>query len=161
MTDRRFHCSSCTGTGSAPAPDGGGRAYCDSCGAVIRWGDVQIDVHGTNAAEVESVARALIADATARQQVTHLRSPWFSGLFYLIAAAAMLALLLVAGSVLPPWTLPLVIVGALLLLTAIGALQLRHDDRLAEKGFLTLMRLVLERLPLLFEKSRTPNSPAD
>ena len=136
-------------------------AYCDNCGAAIRWGDVRIEVHGNKAAEVESVARALVADATVREQATHLRSPWFSGLFYLTTAATIVALLLVAGSILPVWALPAVIVGALLFLTAIGALQLRHDDRLAEKGFLTLMRLVLERLPLLFQKSQPPNSAAD
>jgi len=136
-------------------------AYCDTCGTVIRWGDVQIEVHGTKAAEVESVARALVTDATAREQATHLRSPWFSGLFYLTAAATIVALLLVAGSVLPAWALPVLIVGALLFLTTIGALQLRQDDRLAEKGFLTLMGLVLERLPLLFQKPKTTDSAAD
>jgi hypothetical protein len=127
----------------------------------IRWGDVEIEVHGTKAAEVESVARALVADATAREHATRLRSPWFSGLFYLTSAATIVALLLVAGSILPAWTLPIVIVGALLFLTTIGALQLRNDDRLAEKNFLVLMRLVLERLPLLFQKPKAGDSAAD
>jgi hypothetical protein len=59
-----------------------------------------------------------------------------------------MAMLLVVGKVLSVWVLPVVIVGGLLLVTVVGAFQLRHDAKLSEKGFVSLMALTLKQLPL-------------
>jgi hypothetical protein len=58
------------------------------------------------------------------------------------------------GRVLAAWALPLVIVGAVLLVSVVGALQMRQDDRLSERGFLRLMADVVRRLPLLLAQRR-------
>jgi Flp pilus assembly protein TadB len=78
-----------------------------------------------------------------------------SGSFYLLALVAILALLLVAGAVLPVWALPVVVIGGLLGVAVIGALQLRQDERLSQKNFMELMVMTLARLPLLL-KGRKP-----
>jgi hypothetical protein len=72
-----------------------------------------------------------------------------SGSFYLVALVALLSIVLVAGAVLPIWIIPLAIIGGLLGVSAIGALQLRQDEKLSEKGFVELMRMTLAKLPLL------------
>ncbi|MFB7668576.1 hypothetical protein ACFC1R_32425 [Kitasatospora sp. NPDC056138] len=84
------------------------------------------------------------------------RTPWASGSFYLACVTVVVGLLLVAGSVLPAWTLPVVIVGAVITVAAIGALQLRHDDRLSERGFLGLMGDTLRHLPKAAVPRRRP-----
>ncbi len=68
-------------------------------------------------------------------------------MFYLVCVVVVVGLLLVAGRVLPPWTLPVIIVGAVILVAVVGALQLRQDDRLSERSFLALMREALRYLP--------------
>lgn len=59
-------------------------------------------------------------------------------------------LLLVVGSVLPLWALPIVVVGVALVVSIVGVLQLRQDDRLSEIGFVRLMGDTLKLLPLAF-----------
>ncbi len=129
---------------------------CPNCGAYIRIGDVDIRVQGHDADEVSRVTRDLVEDAATRREVQQLRSPWVSGTFYLVALAVVVALLLVVGSVLPPWALPVVIVGAVLLLAMVGALQLRQDDRLSDESFVKLMGEALRRLPLTWARNAPP-----
>ena len=76
-------------------------------------------------------------------------SPWSSGLFYLIGAVVLLTLIAVIATRLPWYVLPVVIIGSLLVLVVVGALQLRQDQRLSQKNFLTLMIESFKRLPLL------------
>ncbi len=49
----------------------------------------------------------------------------------------------------PGITVPVVLIGVLLAVGIIGALQLRQDDRLTEQSFLKLMLETYKRLPLL------------
>jgi hypothetical protein len=60
---------------------------------------------------------------------------------------AVPAALLVIAQLLPFWTIPVIAVCSLLGVTVIGALQLRHDNRLSERGFLQLMMKTAGRLP--------------
>ena len=62
----------------------------------------------------------------------------------------VITLLLVVASVLPFWALPLIIVGAVLLVAVVGALQLRHDDRLGDQAFVKLMGQTLRLLPVVW-----------
>lgn len=41
------------------------------------------------------------------------------------------------------------IIGTTLFRIIIGVLQLRQDDRLSEKSFVDLLKMVLEQLPLI------------
>ncbi|HMG04420.1 MAG TPA: hypothetical protein VK581_03105 [Chthoniobacterales bacterium] len=82
------------------------------------------------------------------------RSPWFSGAFYLSAAVVLLtALTIVAGNV-KPLMFPLVVGGAFVGLTLIGALQLRNDGRLSEENFVKLIDLALRRVLLPLTKKK-------
>jgi hypothetical protein len=51
--------------------------------------------------------------------------------------------------VLSPWWLPVVILGGLLLITVVGALQLKNGERLQERSFLKLMNMAFQQIPLL------------
>jgi hypothetical protein len=82
---------------------------------------------------VEAVARQLSDDAAARREAARLRSPWFSGLFYLAVVVVFVALLLVVGRVLPLCALPVIALVAALLVSIVGALQMRQDERLSER----------------------------
>jgi hypothetical protein len=135
--------------------------YCSRCGARVslnRGNSIQISVQGANADEVAAVTRALSIDLAAHREAARLRSPWFSGLFYLTLLVVVVALLLVAGRVLALWAFPLVAAAAALLVAVVGALQLRQDDRLSERGFLRLMADVLHRLPLLLARGKSKDS---
>jgi Flp pilus assembly protein TadB len=123
---------------------------------VVRRDSTWIDVSGNNAEEVASVTERLAKQAIARGQAAQMRSPWVSGSFYLAAAIVIVVLLLVVGRVLTFWALPVVVVGALLLVMIVGAYQMRQDARLSEKGFLQLMADVLKRLPLVVVRSKEP-----
>jgi hypothetical protein len=115
-------------------------------------GGLKIEVEGAKASEVREVATALLS-ATQRHsgigRINPRTLPWLSGSFYLFAVLVLvLAALTVAKTV--DWlVLPGVLIFGLLAVSVIGALQLRHDDRLSENGFLKLMIESLKRLPLL------------
>lgn len=87
------------------------------------------------------------------------KNPWLSGTFYVFAAVVILASLGTAARILDYWLLVTIIVGGLIFVTVIGALQLRQDDRLSEKSFLKLLVLSFRQLPLLgkFAKGEKSN----
>lgn len=76
-------------------------------------------------------------------------NPWVSGSFYLFVIVVAGSGLLAAAKILPLVALPIIVVGAVLALAIVGALQLRNDDRLKEESFLKLMALSFKYLPLL------------
>ena len=53
------------------------------------------------------------------------------------------------GGNLPLTTFAFVIVAGVLFIPIIGGFQLRQDDRLSEKSFLELMKMVIGQLPLI------------
>lgn len=91
---------------------------------------------------------------------TSIRSPWISGGFYLLSAAVLIALLAAVAKAVSFWVLPVVIVGGLILLSVIGALQLRTDEKLSEKGFLHLMRMSFRQIPVLGKLARSARTSA-
>lgn len=138
--------------------------FCASCGAIIRStpSGYEIDVRG-DPEDVERVSTGLLqeTDRLAKQRATaDLRaSPWATGSFYLAVVIAVVALLLVVGSVLPLWMFPVVVVGVVLLVSVVGAFQLRQDKALSERGFLQLMTMTLRRLRLLWRPGASPREP--
>jgi hypothetical protein len=80
---------------------------------------------------------------------TPTNNPWISGSFYLFAFVVIMAVLATMAKILSAWILPLLILGGLLLVTIIGAFQLRNDSKIEEKNFLTLMKLAFQKMPLL------------
>jgi predicted benzoate:H+ symporter BenE len=63
---------------------------------------------------------------------------------FLVVVSALLAI----ARVLPIWAVPMVAVGGLLGASVLGALQLRHDEKLSERGFLRLMLVAVRKLPM-------------
>jgi hypothetical protein len=75
------------------------------------------------------------------------RSAWRNGAFYLFALAIIVAAsITVAAFHISPW---LSLAYCIPLLLLVGALQLRHDDRLSENAFIKMVRLILAQLPFL------------
>jgi hypothetical protein len=153
--DESHFCSSCGGTGIRPT-DGGDYATCPRCGATVHVpGGTTIKVEGMDASEVEHVSRLLAQDAHERHAARRV-GPWVSGTFYLLALLLVLAILAIVANVVSFWVFPAVIVGGLLGLSVIGALQLRQDEQLSERGFIDLMGLTLRQLPLIRAAGKDP-----
>lgn len=82
-------------------------------------------------------------------------NPWVSGSFYLIAYIVIVGTLVASSVFVPLFALPLILIASVLAMAAVGAFQLRNDNRLRERGFLELMMAVLKRLVLLRRESAT------
>jgi hypothetical protein len=103
------------------------------------------EIHG---ARVDDVLKAHAeVQRSAREQPHRRKTPWISGSFYLATFLAIVMVLLVLGKIASAWTLPVVVVGGIIAVSVIGALQLRHDDQLGEQNFTRLMLAALARLP--------------
>ena len=76
-------------------------------------------------------------------------NPWKSGSFYLVAFVVVAIVLAAVGANGSPWVPVLVLIGGVVGIGAIGALQLRQDDRLSEKNFLELMGMTYRKLPVV------------
>ena len=59
----------------------------------------------------------------------------------------VISALLVVARILPVWAVPVIMVGGLLGVSILGAFQLRHDEKLTERGFLRLMLVAVRTLP--------------
>lgn len=83
------------------------------------------------------------------KEVSGQKSAWANGSFYLASFCVVVAGLGTLANVVPLWTFGLTLVAGLLFVPLIGVLQLRQDDRLSEKGFVDLLRMVIGQLPLI------------
>ncbi|MEH1819178.1 MAG: COR domain-containing protein [Nostoc sp.] len=72
-----------------------------------------------------------------------------NGMFYLFVFVVVFCLIAFFGGSLPFHYLALAIIGTAIFIVLIGVLQLRQDDRLSEKSFVDLTKMVLEQLPLI------------
>lgn len=81
-------------------------------------------------------------------------NPWLSGSFYLCSAISIAAVFLGIGNVLPAFVSPIVIMATIIAFSILGAFQLRNDERLSEKSFLTLMGMSFKHIPLLRSREK-------
>ena len=79
---------------------------------------------------------------------TKRMNPWITGSFYLIATLTIIAAFTLVSMNLPWYTVGIIIIGCILVLSAIAAFQLRFDERLSEDNFLKLIRDIFKQLPL-------------
>jgi hypothetical protein len=82
------------------------------------------------------------------------RSAWANGSFYLFAFVVVIVAVGMLAKTVPAYVLPIVLIAGVLFVPLIGALQLRNDERLAQKPFLELMKLVVGQLPLIRRMSK-------
>jgi GTPase SAR1 family protein len=76
-------------------------------------------------------------------------SAWANGLFYLFTFAFVLAGLGFLVRSIPWYTLPITLVSGILFVILIGTFQLHQDDRLTDKSFIELLKMVIKQLPLI------------
>lgn len=79
-------------------------------------------------------------------------NPWISGTFYLFVSIIVFTGLAVLSNMLSWYALPIVIIGSILIVGIIGALQLKNDDKISDKSFVNLMIATYKKLPLLNNK---------
>ncbi|MBD2336456.1 leucine-rich repeat domain-containing protein [Calothrix sp. FACHB-156] len=72
-----------------------------------------------------------------------------NGMFYLFIFVVVFSLIAFFGGSLPFHYLALAILGTAIFIILIGVLQLRQDDRLSEKSFVELIKMVLKQFPLI------------
>jgi hypothetical protein len=77
------------------------------------------------------------------------RNPWTSGSFFLVALVVIAIAFAIISAYVPWYAFPIVLIGAILAVGIVGALQLRNDEGLAETNFMSLMIETYKRLPLL------------
>jgi internalin A len=78
-----------------------------------------------------------------------VKSSWANGLFYVFIFVVVIISLTWAAGQVSFLVLGLIIIGGLLFIPLIGAMQFRQDNRLSQKSFLELMAMVLKQLPLI------------
>lgn len=81
-------------------------------------------------------------------QMTCRHRPWMSGLFYVFACVVIALTFAVLARWVPWYALPLVVVATLLIVPAIGFLQLRHDGQLCDGSLMGLYKAYFSGLRL-------------
>jgi len=119
-----------------------------------------IHVSGEVASEVETVTKSLIKEMEMSKNKKNLsiHNPWISGSFYLAGAVIIGTLLLVIAKNVNVVVLPIVIIGTLLLISIVGAFQLRQDSSLSQKNFLSLMLMTFRQIPFIRPKDEKPQN---
>jgi GTPase SAR1 family protein len=84
-----------------------------------------------------------------------IRSAWANGSFYLLVFALVVAVLGYLAGRLPLYSLVVVVIAGIVLISLIGALQLRQDNQLSEKSFMQLVRIVIRQLPIIERLTRS------
>jgi hypothetical protein len=83
-------------------------------------------------------------------------NPWVGGSFYLLAFSVVVVALIVISIYVAWYFVPAVIVGAILMLTVIGAFTLRGNEQMRDEPFLKLMEMSFRNLPLIKILGRKP-----
>jgi internalin A len=90
-----------------------------------------------------------------------VKSAWANGSFYLFVFVVVVAGIGFLGNQLSFPALCVVVVGGVLFVPIIGALQLKQDDNLQEETFLELMKLTIGQLPLIGDMLGKVLNPTD
>jgi len=156
----KIYCRYCQDSFEIVGASSKGYINCPRCHATIshyggaKW---KIQVVGEDSNEVQSVSEELVKKMSKQQKKSTTNNPWISGSFYLATAVVLVTLFLVGANTVPILVLPIVIVGALLMVSVVGAFQLRQDNALNQKNFLSLMLLTFKQLPFVRNKDKNEN----
>lgn len=113
------------------------RVYCDTRDMAV------------NLLDVSNIAYRLQDFIGKKHLKMKKNNPWISGSFYLFVAVVVIAGLAVISQTVNWVVLPIILIGGILVIALIGILQLRNDDQITDKSFLSLIVETYKRLPLL------------
>ena len=117
-------CHVCNGTGLVEC------YYCSGRARISSKGDLEVEVHGMDSKDVETVASALL-EKVAKHRPAHRATPWISGSFYLFVFAVVIAVCLGVAKLVPLVAIPIVLLAGILAVSVIGAFQLRQNKKLS------------------------------
>jgi hypothetical protein len=101
-----------------------------------------------NLIDVSNMANRL-KDFIGKTKNMQKNNPWISGSFYLALAIVVITGLAVLSRTVH-WTLfPIIIIAGILIIVLIGILQLKNDDKITDKSFVSLVTETFKRLPLI------------
>jgi hypothetical protein len=129
--------------------------FCPRCGASIIYRGTKIKVEGHNSNEVKEVSEHILKQVIRKTNKNmKINNPWISGSFYLILAIIIIIGLAVLSH-LVHWTLfPIIIIAGILFIGLVGILQLKNDDKISDKSFVSLIVETYKRLPLIGNKKQ-------
>lgn len=81
-------------------------------------------------------------------------NPWIAGSFYLFVAVIFITGIAILSKSVHWSILPIIIISSILLIGLVGILQLKNDDRISDKSFVSLIKETYKRLPLIGKNSR-------
>jgi len=73
------------------------------------------------------------------------KTRWWLVPVYIIGILLLLVALAITSHYVSPWLFIPILIGVIILITIVGAFQLKNDDRLADKPFVELMGLALKK----------------
>lgn len=88
-------------------------------------------------------------------------NPWISGSFYLFVCVVVIAGIAVISKFVHWSLIPIILIGGILLIFLIGIFQLKNDDRISDKSFVSLIKETFKRLPLLTKFGNNENTHRD
>lgn len=101
-----------------------------------------------NLLDISNIAERL-NDYIGKSNKKKNNNPWSSGSFFLVVVVIIIFVLGVL-SIFVHWiNLPIIIIGSILLVGLIGSFQLKNDDKITDKSFISLIKEIYKRLPLL------------
>jgi internalin A len=87
------------------------------------------------------------------------KSAWHNGLFYLLVFVVVIGLVWWVANSVSFYVFPIVVIAGVLFLPIISAFQLRQDEQLSEKSFLSLLKTIIKQLPLLRYFTQAQKNP--
>jgi len=81
-------------------------------------------------------------------------NPWISGSFYLTIVIVAISGLAVLSQMVHWSLLPIIIISGILIVGIVGVLQLKNDDRITDKSFVSLMTETFKSLPLINKSTK-------
>jgi ribosomal protein S27E len=136
------------------------RTTCPNCAWTLTVpGGTMMHVSGV-AAEVQETVERLLPQVQASGSVAPPSDTvWISGSFYLLLAIVALVGALAIIHFAPGWLVLPTAAIAILLFVIVGTVVLRHNEKLSEKGLLTIIRETSKRVWSLHTLLKDPNRP--
>lgn len=113
------------------------------------------DAHSILQSMIEEIQQYGLIQLSKKVSSDEPKSPWNTGLLYLLVASVIVSVIGYVGSVVGTIMLPIVIVGAILVLILVIISQQKQDGKLSDKNFSIFLNKILESLPLLRNRKTT------